>query len=281
MDNFNLKELLVSGAKLLSSDTQKYDVKDNDFSMPSSSSSGINKSNSINDILTEKIHQQRKILNQKLGIDVGGAAKLDTTHIFSDYDLIVSSTIETSQLDKDEHDMASVSNNDSNVLGNFKRKLENEIKTEEVPFTQEQFINDIKKFKKSESFTESSDLNPNEKESNHVKALELFTQWLLNKLFDSDWEIRHGAATSLREIIKGLVYSLMRFFKEENTTKIEIKHDRENLFMHLNWFQDCLVKILSVIALDRFADYVGDEAVAPVREVMIIVFFWFFTIFKR
>lgn len=276
MDNFNLKELLISGAKLLSSDTQKYDVKDNDFSMPSSSSSsGINKSNNINDILTEKIHQQRKILNQKLGIDVGGAAKLDTTHIFSDYDLIVSSTIETSQLNKDEHDMATVSNNDS---GNLKRKLENEIKTEQVTFKQEQFINDIKKFKKSESFTESSDLNANEKESNHVKALELFTQWLLNKLFDSDWEIRHGAATSLREIIKGLVYSLIRFFKEENTIKTEKKHDRENFFLHLNWFQDCLVKILSVIALDRFADYVGDEAVAPVREVIKIGFLVFYNI---
>ena len=269
MDHFNLNELLISGAKLLSSDTQKYDVKDFEFSMPSSSG-GINKSNNVNEILTEKIHQQRKILNQKLGIDVGGAAKLDTSHIFSDYDLIVSSAVETAQINKDVHDSLSTSSSDSNILGNLKRKLEtsNEIKTEELPIKQEQIINDIKKFKKSDSFSESSDVNPTENELNHVKSLELFTQWLLNKLFDSDWEIRHGAATSLREIIKGLVYSLMRFFKEEeNFSKIKKEYDKNKLFLHLNWFQDCLVKMLSVIALDRFADYVGDEAVAPVREV--------------
>jgi TATA-binding protein-associated factor len=253
----------------LSSDTQKYDVKDNEcgFTAP-----GGNKSGNLNDILTEKIHQQRKILNQKLGIDVGGAAKLDTTHIFSDYDLIVSSTAEITQINQNQHECASTSNADvdSNVLGNLKRKLENvnEANIDQASIKQEEIINDIKKFKKSDSFIESANLNASETELNHVKSLELFTQWLLNKLFDSDWEIRHGAATSLREIIKGLVYSLMRYFKEEeNSNVIKRELDKENLFLHLNWFQDCLVKILSVIALDRFADYVGDEAVAPVREV--------------
>jgi len=258
---------LKSGAKLLSSDTQKYDVKDNEcgFTAP-----GANKSGNLNDILTEKIHQQRKILNKKLGIDVGDAAKLDTTHIFSDYDLIVSSTAEITQ---HQHECASTSSADAdpNVLGNLKRKLENanETQIDQSSIKQEEIINDIKKFKKSDSFLEPTNLNANETELNHVKSLELFTQWLLNKLFDSDWEIRHGAATSLREIIKGLVYSLMRYFKEEENSNgiIKREHDKENLFLHLNWFQDCLVKMLSVIALDRFADYVGDEAVAPVREV--------------
>ena len=272
LDQFNLNELLISGSKLLSSNTQKYDLKDNEsgFSMLSG-----NKPGNLNDILTEKIHQQRKLLNQRLGIDVGGAAKLDTTHIFSDYDLLVSSNSEANQ--RETPDATTSNASDSNIL---KRKVDasdfNQIKREDVVIKQEDSTEDIssacKKLKKSESFNVNAndvpvELNSDEIDLNHVKSLELFTQWLLNKLFDSDWEIRHGAATCLREIIKGLVYSLMRYFKEASFNN-SFEKDKSNLFLHLNWFQDCLVKMFSVIALDRFADYVGDEAVAPVREVI-------------
>jgi TATA-binding protein-associated factor len=32
------------------------------------------------------------------------------------------------------------------------------------------------------------------------------------------------------------------------------------------WLDDCSLRLLSVLALDRFCDYVGDKVVAPVRE---------------
>ncbi len=42
--------------------------------------------------IKEKIKQQRQLLVSKLGIDVGGAANLDTTHLFTDEDLLMSAS---------------------------------------------------------------------------------------------------------------------------------------------------------------------------------------------
>lgn len=100
LENFNLADLLRSNAMLLSSDTQKYDLKDHQDSNSSTASStnssnvvaaSTTNSNSSSSIqMSEKLRQQRNLLNLKLGIDVGGAARLDTSHIFSDYDIISS-----------------------------------------------------------------------------------------------------------------------------------------------------------------------------------------------
>jgi TATA-binding protein-associated factor len=252
----------------LSSDTQKYDIKEAEPVIQG-------KSDNLNDILSEKIKQQRKLLNSKLGIDVGGAAKLDTTHIFSDYDLIASTTAETIS------NQSSIPTIAESSL-NLKRKVTTDLNEpnnginllKAEPIEEDQIYNNgsssklsyeeslKKKFKKSTSSigqqsADEANTSDEEIKANYVKSLELFAQWLLNKLFDPDWEVRHGAATSLREIIKRLTYSLIKHFESA---------DNKNLTINLNWFQDCLVKLLSVITLDRFADYVGDEAVAPVRE---------------
>lgn len=104
LDHFNLLEMLRKNPILLSSDTQKYDLKDQDTSSSCSSTSssvggggggGGSAANLSNSQMSEKLKQQRHLLNLKLGIDVGGAAKLDTTEIFSDYDIISSSVQET------------------------------------------------------------------------------------------------------------------------------------------------------------------------------------------
>jgi hypothetical protein len=73
LDDFNLNELLASGQRLLGTSTQKYEPKD---------------AVDAHAKTEEMIKQQRSTLYMKLGIDVAGAAKLDTRHIFSDEDLI-------------------------------------------------------------------------------------------------------------------------------------------------------------------------------------------------
>ena len=40
----------------------------------------------------------------------------------------------------------------------------------------------------------------------------------------------------------------------------------ENEARHGLWLEDLLVRLLSVLALDRFGDFVGDSVVCPVRE---------------
>lgn len=117
LDGFNLAELLRKNPILLSSDTQKYDAKDQDTNSSCSSTTstsaaaaGAASSQQIN----EKLKQQRHLLNLKLGIDVGGAAKLDTTHIFSDYDII-------SSADPDNEAEPTTSESSTSVRG--KRRL--------------------------------------------------------------------------------------------------------------------------------------------------------------
>ena len=106
----------------------------------------------------------------------------------------------------------------------------------------------------------------NNADENKPKPLEQFTKWLVEKLFNPDWESRHGASTSLREVLKKISFAPTVYtgngFHDSNYNEMKSSvSSKLNIF-----FEYCLVKLLSVIALDRFADYIGDEAVAPVRE---------------
>ena len=116
LDGFNLAELLRKNPILLSSDTQKYDAKDQDTnsSCSSTTSTSAAAATASSQQINEKLKQQRHLLNLKLGIDVGGAAKLDTTHIFSDYDII-------SSADPDNEAEPTTSESSTSVRG--KRRL--------------------------------------------------------------------------------------------------------------------------------------------------------------
>ncbi|KAI9495302.1 hypothetical protein BDB00DRAFT_870456 [Zychaea mexicana] len=81
-------------------------------------------------------------------------------------------------------------------------------------------------------------------------------------LFDPTWEIRHGAGIGLRSILKAHgegagrrgMYSSVGVSKEANET------------LHNAWLEDVAIRLLCVFALDRFADFVSDQVVCPVRE---------------
>ena len=57
------------------------------------------------------------------------------------------------------------------------------------------------------------------------------------------WERRHGAALGLRELVR--------------------RHGQAG---DQQWLEDLLVRLLTVMAMDRFGDFVGDTVVCPVRE---------------
>ena len=80
---------------------------------------------------------------------------------------------------------------------------------------------------------------------------------LRHELFDSQWEVRHGAALALRDVL--------RLHGRGAGTSAELSH-AANAAANAAWLEDCAVRCVCVLALDRFADYVGDTAVAPVRE---------------
>ena len=80
---------------------------------------------------------------------------------------------------------------------------------------------------------------------------------LAHDVFDACWEVRHGAAMALRDILK---HHAAGAGKWAGTPPHQQTLDNQL------WVEECTIRILCVLALDRFGDYVSDPVVAPVRE---------------
>ncbi|TFK42701.1 SNF2 superfamily chromatin remodeling protein [Crucibulum laeve] len=85
-----------------------------------------------------------------------------------------------------------------------------------------------------------------------VKVLEV-------DLFSAAWEVRHGAAMALRELLK--VQGKFGGMNDDWTPE-------ENEYAHEKWCNDLSAKFLCVFVLDRFGDFVSDQVIAPVRETV-------------
>jgi len=104
------------------------------------------------------------------------------------------------------------------------------------------------------------------------------------------WEVRHGAATALREILSTQARSAGVIAPLEDppggwtaaggggrcqligsalegtgcgVQKIDVV---AALKSNTSWLEDCAIHMLCTLALDRFGDYLSDQVVAPVRE---------------
>ena len=78
-------------------------------------------------------------------------------------------------------------------------------------------------------------------------------------LFDSNWEIRHGAAMGLREVIRVHGAGAGREYGKSRPM-----NDARNNY----WLDDLACRLCCVLMLDRFGDYVSDNVVAPIRETV-------------
>lgn len=87
--------------------------------------------------------------------------------------------------------------------------------------------------------------------------LESFAESLCHDLFSQKWEVRHGAATALRELVK-------LHGKGAGKSRDQTAEEMEG--SHYQWIIDAALRILCVLGLDRFGDFVSDQVVAPVRE---------------
>ena len=75
--------------------------------------------------------------------------------------------------------------------------------------------------------------------------LESFYDQLLSDLFSPRWERRHGTATGLLELVKR---------HSESGGQLQGCDREENDQRHSLCLEDLLVRLLSVLALDRFGD---------------------------
>lgn len=78
-------------------------------------------------------------------------------------------------------------------------------------------------------------------------------------LFDHKWEVRHGAAMGLREVIR--VHGAGAGRQQGRTIA-------QNDILNQRWLDDLACRICCVFMLDRFGDYVSDNVVAPIRETV-------------
>ncbi|KAK8153629.1 SNF2 family DNA-dependent ATPase domain-containing protein [Phyllosticta citrichinensis] len=76
-------------------------------------------------------------------------------------------------------------------------------------------------------------------------------------LFDPNWEIRHGAAMGLREVVR--VHGVGAGRRRGRSRAL-------NDLQNQRWLNDMSCRICCVFMLDRFGDYISDNVVAPIRE---------------
>ncbi|KAK4994674.1 TATA-binding protein-associated factor mot1 [Elasticomyces elasticus] len=96
-----------------------------------------------------------------------------------------------------------------------------------------------------------------DEEENNEWPFDRLCEFLTIDLFDTEWEVRHGAAMGLREIIR---------VHGAGAGQRVGKSRAENSELNRAWLDDLACRLCCVLMLDRFADYVGDIAVAPIRE---------------
>ena len=86
---------------------------------------------------------------------------------------------------------------------------------------------------------------------------ERLCEFLMVDLFDPHWEIRHGAAMGLREVIR---------VHGAGAGRESRRSRRANEDLNQRWLGDLACRLCCVFMLDRFGDYVSDNVIAPIRE---------------
>ncbi|KAJ8933842.1 hypothetical protein NQ314_013764 [Rhamnusium bicolor] len=234
-EQFDMTKVLANSTHLMASEGKEFDLEEDP-------TLGID--------TKERMAKQRQLLNTRLGLDMAAKIGLDTTSLFTNEDLVANekqdSTLDNSVvIRKNVQEIISCGNEglSSREMNRAKRKARQAINKQRSREAAEENNGeepDKKKIKTEikEEYTIQYDLEAGDAGD---WPLESFCDQLSQDLFSCSWEIRHGAATALREVLKMEVY-------------------------HQVWLEDMSIRLLCVLALDRFGDFVSDAVVAPVRE---------------
>ncbi|XP_041865492.1 TATA-binding protein-associated factor 172 [Melanotaenia boesemani] len=273
--HFDISRLLKHGASLLGSAGAEFELQDD-------------KTGEMDP--KERLARQRKLLQKKLGLDMGAAIGMDTDELFNDEDLDYSCGLKAQGVK-----VTAGCSSRNHVTIQAAELIDSEFR----PGMSSRQKNKAKRMAKLVAKQRSRDLDPNEKsndslegepeekrrkttnvvidqpatenkvlidnvpdnssllEETHEWPLESFCEELSNDLFNPSWEVRHGAGTGLREILKS---------HGAGGGKLMGSTAEQMLRQHQEWIEDLVIRLLCVFALDRFGDFVSDEVVAPVRE---------------
>ncbi|KAL0964274.1 hypothetical protein UPYG_G00321620 [Umbra pygmaea] len=280
---FDISRLLKHGASLLGSAGAEFEVQDD-------------KSGEVDP--KERLARQRKLLQRKLGLDMGASIGMDTMDLFNDEDLDTqyNCTLGGPKAQEQRGKSSGPSSSSHNYAPMQAAEI---IDSEFRPGMSNRQKNKAKRIAKLVAKQRSRDMDPNEKSNDSIEGepeekrrkmsnvvidqpatdnkvfidnvldnsilleetqewpLESFCDELCNDLFNPSWEIRHGAGTGLREILKS---------QGTGGGKLVGYTAEQMAQQHQEWLEDVVIRLLCVFALDRFGDFVSDEVVAPVRE---------------
>ncbi|KAF2275434.1 uncharacterized protein EI97DRAFT_468006 [Westerdykella ornata] len=114
----------------------------------------------------------------------------------------------------------------------------------------------VKEFKGA-PVPDKSSFQTEAEESGLEWPFERLCEYLSLELFDHNWEVRHGAAMGLREVLR---------VHGAGAGRQKGKTRAENDALNQRWLNDLACRICCVFMLDRFADFMSDNAVVPIRE---------------
>ncbi|XP_063229477.1 TATA-binding protein-associated factor 172 [Bacillus rossius redtenbacheri] len=258
---FDMSKVLANGAYLMGSEGKEYDTEEE-------ATAGID--------IRERMARHRQQLNVRLGLDVAAKIGIDMSEIFGAEDLdVVPAEFRASRTDTNRKTACEVvqqellsqaSGLSSREMNRARRKArQNMMKQRSHEGGSEGAEEPEQKKVKTEDLRVDEWMFSGESVPDGTGSwgdaidwpFENFCDQLCQNLFSPSWEIRHGAATAIREVIRihgkgaGKCADLSKAEMEES---------------HHLWLEDVALRLVCVLALDRFGDFVSDQVVAPVRE---------------
>jgi TATA-binding protein-associated factor len=263
-EKFNLDMILEKGARLMGSEGKEFDV--------SEEADGVDNK--------EILIKQRAILNEKLGFTTAKQLGINMDEMVTLEDMTPMITPKTESLPKlikvedilnnQASSSQSTAGMSSREMNRAKRKARQNqtIAQSSSSLGRTNSINNVKEEperKKIKTEVNGKSFLCKEPVPDGTGAwidaidwpLEAFCSKLYMDLFSPRWEIRHGSATALRELLKT--------HNRGGGKSIYMTSDEQEE-AHNSWLEDAALRLLCVLALDRFGDFVSDQVVAPVRE---------------
>ncbi|XP_017083593.2 TATA-binding protein-associated factor 172 [Drosophila eugracilis] len=291
-DEFDLQQILHKGARLIGSEGNEFDVQEE---QPASGGGDEERS------LASRLSRQRAVLNDKLGLTTAAKLGVNLTDMITDEDVALARSGSSYNINAEKLPVEHILNikpaaNGSGQaqlscreMNRAKRKArQNTVASASVvtPTCSRRNSNSNHSTGSNHSNNGTSSLTSlDEPEKKKLKAterqeifyslnaavpdatgtwvdavswpLENFCSRLFIDLFHAKWEVRHGAATALRELIN----------QHAQGAGKAVQQSREQMDeAHSRWLEDAALRLLCVLCLDRFGDFVSDQVVAPVRE---------------
>ncbi|XP_016996631.3 TATA-binding protein-associated factor 172 [Drosophila takahashii] len=288
-DEFDLQQILHKGARLIGSEGNEFDVQEE---QPASGGGEEERS------LASRLSRQRAVLNDKLGLTTAAKLGVNLTDMITDEDVALARSGSTYNVNAEklpvEHILnikpaangsgqAPLSCREMNRAKRKARQNTGASATVVTPTCSRRNSNSNHSTGSNHSNNGSTALEEPEKKK--LKAterqeifyslnaavpdatgtwvdavswpLENFCSRLFIDLFHAKWEVRHGAATALRELINQHAQGAGKAAQQSREQMDEA---------HSRWLEDAALRLLCVLCLDRFGDFVSDQVVAPVRE---------------